>query len=1413
MTTLADQEMQDSLMELQQNQEKSLSETSLSFNSNELLSAKPMDSTAMSDMLGVSLDDPMALERAVFTAVNEGDTDHLKNVFSLYSSSTAVLQMLLTTSYPNRDNFYKHDPEVMQDAHELLGPSMEHLNAIQIACILGDEEIAMVILDFVVHVTDEIDARKVLYEFMGRIWGNGNTVLHLASFLGMSELVKRLLELGAAPGKFNERKYRPVDCADDDCTRKMFETVTEIDQAKHHGAAKEISDKRNDILDLRLQAVPNASPRVISEPSGSHSKSSSWDSSSRQRADSASSSIEPGSPRDSRLRKLTKSGTVNGDFRIGELSRNQDASKSLAQSFKQPPPLKPKSKKTVGFDPSTMILHLCQHNDDPTVNRCDLVRSLLGLDLPVDSSKRIDVNSLFSPQQGLTPLHLACSHAAYDIALMLLQEAHVAVNVRDCEGWTPLHCASAEGNIPIIELLGRCQGVYGTEAENISKPECADWLYPIDGPIDLIPLNEDDEIPEDIAFDGKQDQIAALFQTLKTKYPPPPQNVYEVDNNYIDEGDLDDLEESDDDEIDEIAGQKKHRSKEHKSMPFGFSHAPSMMKSALRRKDPEDADKSLMGDLVANSRSVDPSALLAEGNVITSPVLCSNSDELNSVSSSTPQISGSISTHLSQKESTTYTEPSKNIIDLEKVSSTLQQSEKAFSGLAQEHQSESFKRSTEINQPAACYSSNTVVSAILDPVPGALRISNGNSNQFVESNITLSKGDSSDASIHQNKADVLTETESTQNKASNALKLIDTLSTPRSNLETRLSIESKRQQTTPAQNTLHATEESQTIESEKITTVASTNVLTDQCNGKSGIPQKNLTETTSSQSVASNTPSTLGLISRIPVPTSPKSRMTAAIQSSTLTCSSSPSLAKKLSASHKVTEQHQSTIKDAETNAKIASKPAKVSRGIYGFLDGMKSTQSIEDLETQLHNPTSLGFVSCTPDLLTASHLNTDFSNTKLETVGSDNTSKDLPRIQESQKKAPEAPTSAVLHNTKPEASTSMSLFGRLKEKFNKPGTVPPDPPNLSRSSSKSSMESLYKRKTDALPTSEVQDTLSKHKTNTVNFMAGSSKESETITEAVKSQSNTLVAVSTKHRDAKKVQNESSPLKESQTLQVPDESHVSNLEVSANSQDPLSSSAGLDTFASRKTRLRNGSQTRTHDQITSDFPWMRPANGPEVSGLVKSGEVLRRPSELSRRASKLVRDPESPSRTGIIPSLISHSSKKGEFKEMRSSESSFEMKPKYVGAQPPQDEVVATGTVDSIRQAFNRPGIVEANMPQTKQSPLRRLGGFTGQANSAAPRRALNSQTAVDTKPGISSTTTSPDKPMSTPSQQKPHYSSKIIPKPNEAIAEEPLSTPQPQANSSFILRADLEFSNNISGAMSKTASVRDRIKRFETSG
>lgn len=105
--------------------------------------------------------------------------------------------------------------------------SCSNVTAMVAACILGEEEMAIMILEFVNKITEEIEAKKVLYEFLGRAWGSGNTILHLAAFMGMSDLVKRLLELGANPAKLNERKYKPVDCADDTVTRNMFTVISE----------------------------------------------------------------------------------------------------------------------------------------------------------------------------------------------------------------------------------------------------------------------------------------------------------------------------------------------------------------------------------------------------------------------------------------------------------------------------------------------------------------------------------------------------------------------------------------------------------------------------------------------------------------------------------------------------------------------------------------------------------------------------------------------------------------------------------------------------------------------------------------------------------------------------------------------------------------------------------------------------------------------------------------------------------------------------------------------------------------------------------------------------------------------------------------------------------------------------------
>lgn len=168
--------------------------------------------------------DPVELELTIFKSVDEGARENLLKLFANDNCQTEVLQVVLTTTIPNHDGQYGHDEDVKHDAAELLGTSVENLNAIQIAAIMGEDEIALDILEFVVSITEDIGAKKVLNEFVGRVWGDGNTLMHLASFYGMSTLVQRLLSLGASRNRRNSRGYRPVDCVDDFETRKHFLT-------------------------------------------------------------------------------------------------------------------------------------------------------------------------------------------------------------------------------------------------------------------------------------------------------------------------------------------------------------------------------------------------------------------------------------------------------------------------------------------------------------------------------------------------------------------------------------------------------------------------------------------------------------------------------------------------------------------------------------------------------------------------------------------------------------------------------------------------------------------------------------------------------------------------------------------------------------------------------------------------------------------------------------------------------------------------------------------------------------------------------------------------------------------------------------------------------------------------------------
>ncbi|KAG0210889.1 hypothetical protein BGX33_004619 [Mortierella sp. NVP41] len=166
------------------------------------------------------------LWKQMLSAIEQEDRQELDRVLHAHDFAI-VIQTLVTWNLPNTDNQYKHDTDVLLDAKELLGPKVDHLNLIQIACFLFNEEMALDMLNFVAKASEELESKKILYEFMGKMWGEGNTTLHLASFLGMADLTKRLLDLGANVYKMNHRKYKPVDCADENTTMSLFLNLTE----------------------------------------------------------------------------------------------------------------------------------------------------------------------------------------------------------------------------------------------------------------------------------------------------------------------------------------------------------------------------------------------------------------------------------------------------------------------------------------------------------------------------------------------------------------------------------------------------------------------------------------------------------------------------------------------------------------------------------------------------------------------------------------------------------------------------------------------------------------------------------------------------------------------------------------------------------------------------------------------------------------------------------------------------------------------------------------------------------------------------------------------------------------------------------------------------------------------------------
>ncbi|GJJ77972.1 hypothetical protein EMPS_10331 [Entomortierella parvispora] len=489
--------------------------------------------------------------KQMLDAIEQEDRPELDRILHAFDFAI-VIQTLVTWNLSNTDGRYRHDPDILLDAKELLGPTVDHLNLIQIACFLFNEELALDLLNFVVKASDELESKKILYEFMGKMWGDGNTTLHLASFLGMADLTKRLLDLGANVYKMNDRKYKPVDCADENTTRTLFLNLTEVVRYRRIGqeslptsptseqgletswsSFKSLGHLRStststlplfSLLDDNHELQTEQSPLesftlarpastlgisntlgglLISNPCNSQSQSAKNGSSSNSSQGGSSDRIDdlllaeslPGSEQDHEsilsptvfikepigtvptLRTpesaFAKEQAQPGSLGLKVLESLSQASSPAAvrsrpklRSYQSSPSIRlhvetrsntestsqsitksKKHSKRVSFDPWSLMADASRTGD------LALYRSMLAIVLEEgESGSLADIINHQSASRKLSSLHLASSYNHLALCRFLV-ESGASVNVADMEGWTPMHCAAAEGHLAVFELL------------------------------------------------------------------------------------------------------------------------------------------------------------------------------------------------------------------------------------------------------------------------------------------------------------------------------------------------------------------------------------------------------------------------------------------------------------------------------------------------------------------------------------------------------------------------------------------------------------------------------------------------------------------------------------------------------------------------------------------------------------------------------------------------------------------------------------------------------------------------------------------------------------------------------------------------------------------------------------------------
>ncbi|KAJ1909178.1 hypothetical protein H4219_006437, partial [Mycoemilia scoparia] len=110
-----------------------------------------------------------------------------------------VQENRLLTQVRNKEEYYRYDSGVELDAYRCLGAYIGAVTGLQLAVLLGNEEMALDLID----ATFQSDLELT--------FGLQNTTLHLASFLEETEVVRALIERGINTSLKNNKGYVACD--------------------------------------------------------------------------------------------------------------------------------------------------------------------------------------------------------------------------------------------------------------------------------------------------------------------------------------------------------------------------------------------------------------------------------------------------------------------------------------------------------------------------------------------------------------------------------------------------------------------------------------------------------------------------------------------------------------------------------------------------------------------------------------------------------------------------------------------------------------------------------------------------------------------------------------------------------------------------------------------------------------------------------------------------------------------------------------------------------------------------------------------------------------------------------------------------------------------------------------------------